>query len=278
MKYLLIGFLSLALAPALTFAQAGDIRSVDFKNFTYGAHCASDKPERITVKNGEYSHEKQEDGYVDRMHFSVFSVQYGDVTADGRDEAIILTVCNTGGTGNFSEGFVYTMKAGRPTLLARIPGGDRAYGGLRDAGVQDGFVVVESNDVGQQGGACCPEFIITTRYRVHAGKLSQTGKTEKRPIYPSQRVTFARGATGTTMKVMIPANEGKQFIIGARAGQMLSVSSDSDKVDLRLVEDAEITQDVGGFSAKLPKGGDYTVRIANYENDPVEITLNIRIR
>ena len=117
-------FVFVALAGA-TFAQ-GDIRKVDFKNFTYSAHCLGETPQNIRVKNGEFSKETQEDGYVDRFYFQVFSVAYGDLNADGQDDAVTLTVCNTGGTGNFSEGMVYSMKAGKPSLIARIPGGDRA--------------------------------------------------------------------------------------------------------------------------------------------------------
>src|SRR5687767_1632081 len=90
-------------------AQA-NIRDVDFKNFTYTPFCAGDpdeKPKPVTVKNGEYSSEKQEEGYVDRFYFNVFDVTYGDLNADRVDEAVVLTVCNTGGTGQFSEGFVF---------------------------------------------------------------------------------------------------------------------------------------------------------------------------
>ena len=134
MKLILLSFLLFA---ASAFGQT-DIHSVDFKNFTYPALCIGEKASRITVKNGEFSEEKQEDGYVDRFYFNVMDVAYGDLNADRRDEAIILAVCNTGGTGNFSEGFIYSMKAGKAALVARIPGGDRAYGGLRSARVESG--------------------------------------------------------------------------------------------------------------------------------------------
>ena len=100
-------------AAAFSFGQS-DIHSVDFKNFTYSPYCISKTPTRVTVKDGEYSKETQMDGYVDRFSFSVTAVSYGDLNGDAKDEAIILGVCNTGGTGNFSEGFVYTSRAGKP--------------------------------------------------------------------------------------------------------------------------------------------------------------------
>ncbi|HEX6124426.1 MAG TPA: hypothetical protein VFZ23_03560, partial [Pyrinomonadaceae bacterium] len=215
------------------------IRAVDFKNFTYMANCISETPSKVTVKDGEFSEEKQEDGYVDRFYFNVLHIEYGDLTGDRQDEAIILTVCNTGGTGNFSEGFVYSMKAGKPSLVARIPGGDRAYGGLRSTRVENGLLVVESNDVGPEGGACCPQVIVTTRYKLTGNRIVKSGKEVRREIYPKERVTFAAGTSGKTFTTRIPAEEGKRFIVGGRAGQTLTVSIDTDKASLRLLEEAE---------------------------------------
>jgi hypothetical protein len=277
MRHPLFAFLFILSVAAFAAAQR-DIRAVDFRNFTYAAYCASDETENVTVKNGEFSSEKQADGYVDRFYFNVFEVSYGDINGDRNDEAIVLTVCNTGGTGNFSEGFVFGIESGKAVLLARIPGGDRAYGGLRSARVEGGLIVVESNDVGETGGACCPEFIVTSRYQVAGGKVTPVGTAARRPIYPSQRVRFAPGTSGTTLKVTLPASEGKRFIVGARAGQTLTVSVSSDKAELRLLDDVPTTRNVSGFTAKLTAAGDYTVELANYEDRPLIVTLNIRIR
>lgn len=277
-NWLVFGFV---LAFSCTACAQAQIRKVDFRNFTYTPYCAGDpdegEPQRLTVKDGEYSFEKQEDGYVDRLYFNVFEVAYGDLTGDRRDEAIVLTVCNTGGTGNFSEGFIYSMDGGQPKLAARIPGGDRAYGGLRTARVENGLLVVESNDVGEMGGACCPEIIVTTKYRLDGDKIVQSGAESRRPIYPSERVTFARGTSGKTFKTTIPAGEGKRFIVGARANQNLIVSVDSENAQLRLLEDARVTEGINNFLAKLPKTGDYTIEVRNDLDTPLTVTLNIKI-
>ena len=255
------------------------IRKVDFKNFTYEPDCTyDDNNKKITVKNGEYSYEKPAEGYTDRFYFKVFEISYGDLNGDNAEEAVVLTTCNTGGTGNFTQGFIYTMKDGKPSLYANIPGGDRAEGGLRTAKVDNGQLVVESNDPGETGGACCPEFILTTRYDVTTGKLKQVGKVEKRGLFPSQRVSFAKGSTGTTINVKLEPDGGKRFIVGARAGQTLDVSVNTSKASLRLLEDAEKTDNTDGFSAALPKNGDYTIEVSNYEKTSISVTLNIRIR
>lgn len=265
-------------APAAAVRAQSDIRKVDFKNFTYLAQCISRTPQRITVKDGEFSREKQEDGYVDRFLFSVFDIAYGDLNADRRDEAIVLGICNTGGTGNFSEGFIFTMKAGKPSLVGRIPGGDRAYGGLRSTRVENGLLVVESNDVGPEGGACCPQVIVTTRYKLAAGRIVKSGKETRRDIFPKERVTFPRGSSGTTFTTTIRPEEGKRFIVGARAGQTLSVSIDTDKASLRLVEDAEAKFGVNNFSVKLPSTGDFTIELQNDTDTELTVSVNIKIQ
>jgi hypothetical protein len=274
---LLIGMSSVCLAIVPAIAQTG-INKVDFKNFTYEAHCASESTQTITVKNGQFAEEKQQDGYVDRFYFNVMDVSYGDLNADGRDEAIVLTVCNTGGTGNFSEGFVFETKNGKPVLAARVPGGDRAYGGLRSAAVKNGLLVVESNDPGTDGASCCPQLIVTASYKVNGGRLVRSGKEVRREIYPKERVVFAKGSSGKTFQLTIPAQEGKRLVLGARAGQTLSVSVDSDKASLRLLEDADVKHGVNEFLAKLPSNGDYTIELQNNEAAAVTVTVNVKIQ
>jgi hypothetical protein len=259
-----------------SFAQS-DIRSVDFKNFTYTPYCAGDEPDRIAVRNGEYSKETQMDGWIDRVYFNVLKVAYGDLNADGKSEAVILTVCNTGGTGNFTEGFVYTVKNGRPAMVARIPGGDRAYGGLHGAAVKDGILTIDSYDVGEMGGACCPEFTVSTRYKLSAGKLVTVGKPVRASLYPTERVTFTRGTSGKTVRLSLKPNEIRRFVVKAGAGQTLNVSAGSAKVSLRILEDAEVTKKGDGVSASLPKAGDYTIEVENIDAQSHEVVLLIKI-
>lgn len=255
-----------------------DVHQIDFQNFTYQPYCADVKTEKLVVKNGEFSSEKQEDGYVDRLYFKVFDPEFGDLNGDGKDEAVVLSVCNTGGTGNFSEGFIYQIKNGKPALLARIPGGDRADGGLRSAKVERNLLVVEANDPGEFAGSCCPEIGITTRYKLIGARLIATGKRERRELYPKERVSFPKGASGTTVKFTIPPYERKRFVVGARAGQTLSVSVNTDQASVRLLEDAETTESANGFIAKLSKNGDQTVEVQNSAETETEITLTFKIK
>lgn len=277
MKLSIQFFFVLFMSTLIASAQ-GDIRKVDFKNFTYKPHCAGDEVLTLTVKNGEFSQEKQMQDYVDRLYFNIFAVSYGDLDGDKVDEAIVLSTCNMGGTGNFSEGFVYKLRGGKAQLIERIGGGDRAYGGLRKATVTNGLLAVERNDPGEDGANCCPELILTQIYKFSNGKLVEFGKATSRPIFPTERVMFDRGTSGKTITVTVPANEGKRFIVGAKVGQHLTVSAGNTKADIRLLEDAKKTEGVNNFVAVLPKSGDYTIEVSNPTDDPITVVLNIKIQ
>ncbi len=253
------------------------IRKIDFKNFTYEPYCAGEEVMKVTVKNGEFSKETKEADFTDRFYFNVEEPTYGDINGDNGEEAIVLSVCNTGGTGQFSEGFVFTMKNGKPELLSRIEGGDRAYGGLRSAKVENGFVNVERNDVGEDGGACCPQFYVTTKYKWDGGKLAKWGAETKRELYPAQRVNFARGSSKTTLKVNV--DDIKRYTVGARAGQTLIVSVNTDKISVSLNKgDANVTEGTNSFTAKLNVNGDYEIQLQNIGEKMTEATVTIEIK
>ncbi|MGH8454272.1 MAG: hypothetical protein ACRESW_06950 [Nevskiales bacterium] len=163
---------------APTTQATGDIRRVDFRNFKYPALCAeeTDLPGGIPVRQGEYIRE-DEDG---RFSFGVFSVSYGDLTGDGQPEAVIAASCNTGGTGQFSEGMVFSMRENTPVLIGRVHGGDRAYGGIAGLSVNSGRLLVERYATDEDGPACCPKYIETTRLRWDGAKLVQEGDVSRR--------------------------------------------------------------------------------------------------
>jgi hypothetical protein len=280
MKKLYLSISVVILANVAALAQT-DIHSVDFKNFAYQPSCADmesgKNPETITVKDGEFSRDKDKDGNEDHFFFTVTDVNYGDLTGDKQDEAVVLSVCNTGGTGQFSEGFIYSMKAGKPVLLARVPGGDRADGGLRSLTVENGLLVVDANDPSPDSGACCPEFALRSTFRLTGDKLSEVGKAVRRELYPKKRLSFAKGTSETTFTVKIAVDDRKRYIVGARAGQTLSVSANTGGVYLGLLGDTETKEGTNSFTAVLPNSGDYTIEVGNDGDKEIEVTITIKI-
>lgn len=255
--------------------QQGEIRKVDFKNFTYEPFCAGEEKTKVTVKKGEFSQEKTDE----QLYFDVRDITYGDVNGDKDEDAIIVTNCNTGGTGQFTEGFVYTMKNGKPELLTRIEGGDRAYGGLISAKVEGNLLVVDRNDVSEDSGACCPEFAVTTRYKWDGSKLVESGKADRRELYPATRISFEKGKSSTEITVTVPGNEIKRFSVGARSGQTLSVTGDSKSFSYSLIKgEADIQDNELGFNAKLNESGDFVFQIQNITEKEGKAVVKIQIK
>ncbi len=279
MKFLTIAVLALAAASGVS-AQ-NDIKSVDFKNFTYDAEfCGGEEGVRITVKDGEFSEEKEMDGWVDRTYFSVYGIAYGDLNGDGKDEAVVLSVCNTGGTGNFTEAYIYTLRDGKPARLVTLEGGDRADGGLRKAEIKDGVLVVESNDPGEFGGACCPEVVVTRRYKLKGSNLEETGDPDKRDLYPPKRIEFRKGEFSAKVPVELEADPGiRRFIVGAAKGQTLTVTSDSETIRFRMVKgDADEDEEDKQLVATLNETGDYIFEIRSFAEKDEKLTITVTIK
>ncbi|KXK05996.1 MAG: Inhibitor of g-type lysozyme precursor [Acidobacteria bacterium OLB17] len=268
-------------AFALSASAQKDITSVDLRNFSYRPSCLyedSGQGKAITVKDGEYSYEKQEDGYTDRFYFNIFDVVYGDLTGDGRPEAVALSVCNTGGTGNFTEGFIFTLRNGKAVQIGVLPGGDRAYGGIRKAWIENDELWVETNDPGENGGACCPVQIITSRYRLRAGKLVESGKHTTRQIFPKREVKFAKGKSSATITLTVRGDEGAELTLRAAKGQTMTVTVSDKAVDATLLGEAKVTTTDNGFSAVLDSSGSYSIQLANDAAEDKTITVTISIR
>ena len=167
---------------------ANDIHAVDFRTFNYRPACLrladssaeveqwqfSESGESVVVTNGIYKN----DAPNDPLDFRILEINYGDLTSNA--VAIVTTVCNTGGSGDFSEGFIYSMVNNQPKLITIINGGDRANGGIHSATIQNGLLRVER--YGTNGGACCPEWVQTTDYQLRDGRLVPVGP-ERREKY-----------------------------------------------------------------------------------------------
>ena len=161
------------MAPGSREARSADIRSVDFKNFAYRPSCTN---KLVRVKEGKYEVHRP----PERLLFRVVEVVYGDLTGDGRDEAVVTTYCDTGGSGGFSEGYVYTMRGRRAAMIVRLKGGDRALGGIHMVSVVNGtLVVARLAPETPEGPACCPKYIETSTYQLKGRQLVQEGTRER---------------------------------------------------------------------------------------------------
>jgi hypothetical protein len=273
----LLVFVSLIGALSLSAFAQSDIKKVDFKNFTYNIGVF-EKKEKITVKNGEFDRNTEEE----KLFFSVSVESYGDLNGDGKEEAVIRTFMNTGGTGNFTNGIIFTIKDGKPVIFAEFEGGDRAYGGLVSSKIVNKLLVVEKYDVGEEGGACCPELTITTNYEWKAGKFVQVGKEQRKELYPVSNISFKKGKLNSVLSMELDDNQVKRFSINAKKGQTLTVTTnfkpaETITYDLRK-GDGEVITTESKLVVKLNKTGKFVFQIANSSEKRLEFAMTVEIK
>lgn len=268
-------FILLSLAALLVFTvnAQSDIRKVDFKNFTYDIQIF-EKKEKVTLKNGEFDRNTEED----KLFFTAEVESYGDLDGDGKEEAVVTTMMNTGGTGNFSSGIIFAMKGGKPAVLTEFEGGDRAYGGLVSAKILNKELIVTRNDVGEAGGACCPEFHVISKYKWDGKELVQVGTDERNEIYPLTRISFQKGSSFSIIPLKIEKYDRKRFVVGARKGQTLFVSSAAIGISYNLFKgEGEVENTDNGIIVKLKETGDFVFEVVNDSANELSFSITVEI-
>lgn len=264
-----------------------DIHSVDFRNFTYKDVCDTEG-KTTTVHDGSYYSGDE----MDKVYFEIRDVVYGDVTGDGSDEALVLTLCNTGGTGQFTDGLLFAMRAGKPQVIATLGVGDRADGGIDRAVITGGRLIVDR--FAEDGsGACCPERVETYSYRWNGTKLVQTAPPAKRSYQYYGRddtpaphdVRFLKGTSSATLNGV--TNAGESYRIGARAGQSYSIALTSKDRTASLTlagpDGAELGSCGPGakLSGKLPASGNFIISVksrASQDDPNTDYDIDVEIK
>ena len=146
-------------APITNRGEPGptsEVRAIDWQNRTY----VLDELGPVTVKAGSAElslsddHKAVESG-ADTGSYRVAPPLFADVNGDGIEDAIISSVLGTGGTGQFSEIRIYTIRAAGIVELAAIPGGDRGDGGISRVALDGNAVIVDRNVLAEGDGVCC---------------------------------------------------------------------------------------------------------------------------
>jgi hypothetical protein len=82
--------------------------------------------------------------------------------------------------------------------------------------------------------------------------------------------------------VNIPKGEIKRFVVGARSGQSLRVSSNAKQaksIFYRLVRgDGDEKEIANGMSVKLNKNGDYVFELSNNTENDLSVSVTVEIK
>jgi hypothetical protein len=198
--------LALMLCSSVLVAQQ-NVRQVDFKNFTYPlsghllghdslewldspAHSAINrktihlvdgsqltKTSSVMVNGKEYG---QYEG------FTFESVSYGDAMGDGKEEANVVLMYQTGGTQTTNYVYVYGLGEHGPKLLAYCHTGNRSHAGLYGVHARNGLLVFELLDPARASAECCSSGLLISTYEWQNGAFKLAGPIEQRTLPPPQ--------------------------------------------------------------------------------------------
>jgi hypothetical protein len=168
--------------PPTTPAPAGSlVRRTDWMNRTYPGDLCGDEGDDGAVEASGGRISSGEGGEI-RINESIV---FGDVTGDGREEAVVSIVCSTGGTLSWSVGWLYTDgdEPGELRRLARVEpprndAGDYTVGArhLESASISGGVLTTRWATYAADDPNCCPSQVATFRQRWMGSVLLHEGE------------------------------------------------------------------------------------------------------
>jgi hypothetical protein len=172
------------------------IRSVNFRNFSYPINrfCTDNvKGSFAKVVNGKLITARDKD--YGPQGFQVAKIIYGDLNGDGKEEAVVSTLCGSLEPVQFNQSpfgntYVYTMRSGNPELLSLFNDTDLEpnyknyfreetflFGGGAEKVLGNklnyGAMVLE--------GMCCPKWNVEMVLRWDGSRFVLDGKPRRTP-------------------------------------------------------------------------------------------------
>lgn len=148
-----------ASTPALTLAG---LRNAVYHSPDWGDYQLADGLyHRPGAAPGESS-----DVYVTQL---IEPVAFGDLNADGIEDAVVFLSTQNGGTGHFREMAAMINQGGNPVNVSTVSLGDRVV--IEAAQIQAGVITLNMRVQGPNDGMCCPSQSVTWKYQLEGGSL-----------------------------------------------------------------------------------------------------------
>ena len=114
----------------------------------------------------------------------------------------------------------------------------------------------------------------------NANKPANATAAKPAPAGP-KRVSFAAGKSEGTESVSLAAGESKQFVVGAKTGQIFMVDSDSKDLEITMVKGKVATDatliEPGHYDTTLLGNGDFVFQVKNTSKKEVKSPVKIII-
>jgi hypothetical protein len=146
----------------------------------------------ITLQDGKYQEgtDPAQVGYL-----SIFlgeKIGFGDLNADGLEDAVITIAENYGGSGVFVSVVVVLNQGGQPNAVATAIIDDRPM--INNLSIQNGEVFVDATIHGINDAMCCPSLPSTRNYKLIENELVLSRYTTKTPDGAERVITITSPA------------------------------------------------------------------------------------
>ena len=146
----------------------------------------------ITLQDGKYQ-EGTDPAQVGYVSISLGEkIGFGDLNADGLEDAAITIAENYGGSGVFVSVVVLLNQGGQPNAVATALIDDRPM--INDLSIQNGEVFVDATIHGIKDAMCCPSLPSTRNYRLIENELVLSRYTTKTPDGAERVITITSPA------------------------------------------------------------------------------------
>lgn len=164
------------LTAAARSMPAADTLAVDaLQNATYGG-IYEEGP--VTLTAGLYQGEPAVAGAAARptVEYIDGGERFGDLDGDGADDAAVVLVESSGGSGIFTYIAAQLNSAGQPVDAGAVWVGDRTQ--IKAAAIEHGQIILEIITQGPHDALCCPTLKLRKRYALQADQLVEVGSEE----------------------------------------------------------------------------------------------------
>lgn len=155
------------------------IREIDFANMTYTTSIINldSKKKHFKLKDGIYKEKLPDGGWlVPYTTIGLLCVIYGDVTDDGRDDAIVVLVQDNEVQAQPHFIYIFTLIDKKPKIIWAHGAGSEGNGGIKIIKIEDGVLVIELfgkgtaveeslDDQDEKSYDCCPKYFTQSRYQ-----------------------------------------------------------------------------------------------------------------
>jgi hypothetical protein len=173
--------------PTPTPVPPAELDVTGLKNATYGGVYPD---QETTLTDGLYEGEPFVEGGASRPTVTFIEpYAFGDLNGDGLDDAAVLLVENSGGSGSFVYLAAVVNEDGQPANVATELLGDRAQ--VQSLDISDGTLTVEMVTHGPNDPMCCPSLKVLDTYELQGEAWVQISHQAEVPPLTAEDVLNA---------------------------------------------------------------------------------------